>query len=93
MTPHNRAKINEIAKKVLLPGDPNRARFVAENFFENPKLVTDVRGILGYTGTYKGIVFLGLPGEESTFEMRIGTDSFESSGIVSETGAFSIIKS
>ena len=37
MTPHNRAKINEIAKKVLLPGDPNRARFVAENFFENPK--------------------------------------------------------
>ena len=55
MTPHNRAKINEIAKKVLLPGDPNRARFVAENFFENPKLVTDVRGILGYTGTYKGI--------------------------------------
>ena len=47
MTPHNRAKINEIAKKVLLPGDPNRARFVAENFFENPKLVTDVRGILG----------------------------------------------
>lgn len=55
MTPHNRAKINEIAKKVLLPGDPNRARFVAENFFENPKLVTDVRGILGYTGKYKGI--------------------------------------
>ena len=55
MTPHNRAKIGEIAKNVLLPGDPNRAKFVAENFFDDYKLVTDVRGILGYTGLYKGL--------------------------------------
>ena len=55
MTPHNRAQIGEIAKNVLLPGDPNRAKFVAENFFEESRLVTDVRGILGYTGLYKGL--------------------------------------
>ena len=55
MTPHNRAKVGEIAKTVLMPGDPNRAKFCAENYFENPRLVTDVRGILGYTGTYKGM--------------------------------------
>lgn len=55
MTPHNRAKIGEIAKNVLLPGDPNRAKFVAEKFFDTYKLVTDVRGILGYTGKYKGV--------------------------------------
>lgn len=55
MTPHNRAKVGEIAKTVLMPGDPNRAKFCAENYFDNPRLVTDVRGILGYTGTYKGM--------------------------------------
>lgn len=55
MTPHNRAKDGEIAKTVLMPGDPNRAKFCAENYFENPRLVTDVRGILGYSGTYKGM--------------------------------------
>ena len=55
MTPHNRAEIGEIAKTVLMPGDPNRASFCAENYFESPRLVTDVRGILGYTGTYKGM--------------------------------------
>lgn len=55
MTPHNRAKVGEFAKTVLMPGDPNRAKFCAENYFENPVLVTDTRGILGYTGTYKGM--------------------------------------
>ncbi|MGN1164478.1 MAG: purine-nucleoside phosphorylase [Candidatus Ornithospirochaeta sp.] len=55
MTPHNRAKVGEIARTVLMPGDPQRAKFTAENYFENPVLVTDVRGILGYTGTYKGM--------------------------------------
>jgi len=39
---------------VLLPGDPRRAKYVAENFFEGAKLVTEERGMLGYTGTYKG---------------------------------------
>ena len=53
-TPHNEAKKGQIAKTVLMPGDPLRAKFIAENFLENPELVNDVRGMLAYTGTYKG---------------------------------------
>lgn len=54
MTPHNSAKKGDIAKTVLMPGDPLRAKFIAENFLENPKCFNEVRGMLGYTGTYKG---------------------------------------
>ena len=54
MTPHNEANINEIAKTVIMPGDPNRVKFIAENYLENKKLVNQVRGILAYSGTYKG---------------------------------------
>ena len=53
-TPHNEAKLGDFAKTVLMPGDPLRAQFIAENFLENAKLVNNVRGIHGYTGTYKG---------------------------------------
>ena len=53
-TPHNQAQKGEIAKKVIMPGDPLRAKFIAETFLDNPKLVNEVRGILAYTGTYKG---------------------------------------
>ncbi len=53
-TPHNRAENGQIAKTVLMPGDPLRAKFIAETFLEGPVLVNDVRGMLGYTGTYKG---------------------------------------
>ena len=53
-TPHISAKENAFAKTVLMPGDPLRAKFIAENFLETPKKVTDVRGMLGYTGTYNG---------------------------------------
>lgn len=53
-TPHNTAKLGEIAKTVLMPGDPLRAKFIAENFLENPKQFNNVRGMKGYTGTYKG---------------------------------------
>lgn len=53
-TPHNAAKSGEIAKTVLMPGDPLRAKFIAETYLENPVLVNNVRGIQGYTGTYKG---------------------------------------
>ncbi len=53
-TPHNRAKNGDFAKTVLMPGDPLRAQFIAETFLESPRLVTDVRGMLGYTGTYQG---------------------------------------
>lgn len=54
MTPHNEAKLNDIAKTVLMPGDPLRAKYIADNFLENAKLVNSVRNMLAYTGTYKG---------------------------------------
>ena len=54
-TPHNAANPGDFAKTVLMPGDPLRAKFVAENFLEDPKLVTSVRNCLGYTGTYKSV--------------------------------------
>ena len=53
-TPHNSAKAGDFAKTVLMPGDPLRAKFVAENFLTNARLVNAVRGINGYTGEYKG---------------------------------------
>lgn len=52
-TPHISAKKNEIAKFVLMPGDPQRAKYIAEKYLRNFKLVTSVRGILGYTGFYR----------------------------------------
>ena len=52
-TPHNEAKYGDFAKTVLMPGDPMRAKFIAENFLENTQLVNNVRGISGYTGYYK----------------------------------------
>ncbi len=54
MTPHINAKRGEIAKTVLMPGDPLRAKFVADNYLENVKLVNQVRNMFMYTGTYKG---------------------------------------
>ncbi len=54
MTPHNEAKMGEIAKTVLMPGDPLRAKFIAENFLDDYKLVNSVRNIYAYTGHYKG---------------------------------------
>ena len=54
-TPHNNAKKGDFAKTVLMPGDPLRAKLIAETFLENPKLVNNVRGIQGYTGTYQGV--------------------------------------
>lgn len=53
-TPHNEAKLGEIAKTVIMPGDPLRAKYIAENFLDDYKLVNSVRGINTYTGTYKG---------------------------------------
>lgn len=54
MTPHNHAPKDAYAETVLLPGDPLRAKWVAETFLEDAKLVNSVRNCLGYTGTYKG---------------------------------------
>ncbi len=53
-TLHNQAKKEDIAKTVLMPGDPLRAQFIANTYLENAILVNNVRGIQGYTGTYKG---------------------------------------
>ena len=53
-TPHINAVPDDFAKTVLMPGDPLRSQFIAKNFLENAKLVNNVRGIQGYTGTYKG---------------------------------------
>ena len=53
-TPHNSAQVGEIAKTVLMPGDPLRSKYVADNFLKDAHLVNNVRGIHGYTGTYKG---------------------------------------
>ena len=53
-TPHNSAKKGDIAKTVLMPGDPLRAKFIAESYLADPVLFNNVRGMQGYTGTYKG---------------------------------------
>ena len=54
MTPHNEAEIGDFAKTIIMPGDPLRAKYIAENFLENAKLVNSVRGMFAYTGLYKG---------------------------------------
>ena len=54
-TPHISAKPGDFGKTVLMPGDPLRSKFIAETFLENPVLVNNVRGVQGYTGTYKGV--------------------------------------
>ena len=53
-TPHNEANPGDIAKTVIMPGDPLRAQYIAENFLENAKLVNQVRGMYAYTGSYQG---------------------------------------
>lgn len=53
-TPHIDPKGVEIAETILLPGDPLRARFIAETFFDNPRCFNEVRGMFGFTGTYRG---------------------------------------
>lgn len=53
-TPHNGAQLGEIAKTVLMPGDPLRAKFIAENYLSNVKCFNTVRNMLGFTGTYQG---------------------------------------
>lgn len=53
-TPHNKANTEDIAKTVIMPGDPLRAKYIAENFLDNYKLVNDVRNMFAYTGFYKG---------------------------------------
>ena len=54
MTPHINAAKGDIAETVLMPGDPYRAKWAAETYLDNPRLINEVRGMLGFTGTYKG---------------------------------------
>ena len=54
-TVHIEAEKGEIAKRVLMPGDPNRAKYIAEKYLENPVLVNQLRGELAFTGKYKGV--------------------------------------
>lgn len=51
----NAAGKGEIAETVLMPGDPLRAKYIAENYLDNPRCYNEIRGMLGYTGTYKGV--------------------------------------
>ena len=53
-TPHNNANVGDIAKVVLMPGDPLRAKYIAEKYLENPVCFNTVRNMFGYTGTWKG---------------------------------------
>lgn len=53
-TPHNEANLGDITKTVIMPGDPLRAKYIAENFLDNYKLVNSVRGMYAFTGNYKG---------------------------------------
>lgn len=53
-TPHNEANLGDIAKTVIMPGDPLRAKYIAENFLEDYRLVNSVRGMFAFTGKYKG---------------------------------------
>jgi len=54
LTPHNSAEAGDFAKIVIMPGDPKRAELIVKKYLNDYKLVTDVRGIVGYTGFYKG---------------------------------------
>lgn len=54
-TPHNTAKYGDIAKTVLMPGDPLRAKYIAEKYLKNPVCYNEIRGMYGYSGEYKGI--------------------------------------
>ena len=54
-TPHIKACSADFAKTVLMPGDPLRSKFIAENFLEDARLINNVRGVQGYTGTYRGV--------------------------------------
>ena len=61
MTPHNDAKKEDIAKIVIMPGDPLRAKLIADNYLENVREVSHVRGMIVYTGTYKGTEITVMP--------------------------------
>ncbi|ABR73998.1 purine-nucleoside phosphorylase [Actinobacillus succinogenes] len=87
MTPHINAPAGAFADVVLMPGDPLRAKYIAETFLDQPELVTDVRNMLGYTGSYKGrrISVMG-------HGMGIPSCSIYSKELITEYGVKKIIR-
>ena len=73
-TPHNQANIGDIAKTVLMPGDPLRAKFIAETFLENPVMFNTVRNMFGYTTT--ALSFYGMPSLPSGYVTRPSEEDF-----------------
>ncbi len=69
-TPHNEAQVGEIAKTVLMPGDPLRAQFLAQTYLEDVHQFNTVRNMLGFTGTYKGKKYL-LWGQEWEYHLLV----------------------
>jgi purine-nucleoside phosphorylase len=86
-TPHISAQPGEFADTVLLPGDPLRAKYIAERWFEDPKLVTSVRNILGYTGTYRD-----MPVSVLGSGMGIPSASIYATELVREYGATRLVR-
>ena len=70
-TPHNEANLGDIAKTVIMPGDPLRAKYIAENFLDEYKLVNSVRGMYAYTGKYKGKQGQNSPGLANRRNLQI----------------------
>ncbi len=86
-TPHISARPGEFAEAVLLPGDPLRARFIAEEFFADVRLVTDVRNMLGFTGTFDG-----MPVSVMGTGMGIPSASIYATELVSEYGVRRLVR-
>jgi len=87
MTPHINAEAGAFAKTVLFPGDPLRAKFIAETFLEDAKQVTDVRNMFGFTGTYKGKKFSVMGSG-----MGIPSCSIYATELITEYGVENIIR-
>ena len=73
-TPHISAKKGEIAKTVLMPGDPLRSKFIVETFLTDAVLVNNVRGVQGYTGTWKGVPVTVQASGMRSEERRVGKE-------------------
>ncbi|QIQ21168.1 purine-nucleoside phosphorylase [Zophobihabitans entericus] len=86
-TPHINANLGDFADVVLMPGDPLRAKYIAENFIDNAREVTSVRGMLGYTGSY-----LGIPVSVMGHGMGIPSCSIYTTELIKEFGVKTIIR-
>ncbi len=87
MTPHINAKDGAFAKTVLMPGDPLRAKYIAETYLENPQEVTNVRNMLGFTGNYKG-----QPLSIMSHGMGIPSCSIYATELITEYGVENLIR-